>query len=285
LNLGELCLFARLVLRRIPRKNRFFNPSSGFTRVRKGIIASKTECILAKLLGTKPEVQPENLQVKYTQERWRLLSQHRQRAQNLLSALERRQIHAVVHGSVARGDVDKDSDVDVFIPDPPSSFQVENALEQAKISLAARTVIQATPAYALKAYLEIDAITTVSFPLMTLRRVEREFYRFSGVVTLAQLTAGVRVVGVDKRLTLVEPTQTGHVESSILGREDQAAKTLGVAVETVLDRVHALMKRDAVGRTGVFIKRELLSDETFELALKRLADENPAGRRRPKNPR
>jgi uncharacterized protein len=213
------------------------------------------------------------------------LSHHRQRAQTLLSALERRQIHAVVHGSVARGDVDKDSDVDVFIPDPPSSFQVETVLEQAKISLAARTVIQATPAYAMKAYLEIDAITTVSFPLMTLRRVEREFYHFSGEVAHAQLAAGLRVMGVDKRLMLIEPTQTGHVESSILGREEQAARMLSVAVETVLDRVHTLMRRDAVGRTGVFVKKELLSDETFEQALKRLADENPAVRRRLRKPR
>jgi predicted nucleotidyltransferase len=51
-------------------------------------------------------------------------------------------------------------------------------------------------------------------------------------------------------------------------------------VETVLDRVHALLRRDEVGRTGVFIKKELASEETFEMALKRLADENPAVRRR-----
>ena len=63
-------------------------------------------------------------------------------------------------------------------------------------------------------------------------------------------------------------------------KEEFTAKTLGVAAETVLDRVHALMKRDTVGRTGVFVKRELLQDETFELALKKLADLNPAVRRR-----
>jgi predicted nucleotidyltransferase len=51
-------------------------------------------------------------------------------------------------------------------------------------------------------------------------------------------------------------------------------------VETVLDRVHALLRRDEVGRTGVFIEKELSSSETFEMALKRLADHNPAVRRR-----
>jgi len=57
---------------------------------------------------------------------------------------------------------------------------------------------------------------------------------------------------------------------------------LGVSVNTVLDRVRALLRRDEVGRTGVFIERELASDETFEQALKKLADKNPAVRRRVK---
>jgi len=49
-----------------------------------------------------------------------------------------------------------------------------------------------------------------------------------------------------------------------------------------LDRTHALLRRDEVGRTGVFIEKELSSGETFEMALKRLADQNPAVRRRMK---
>jgi predicted nucleotidyltransferase len=35
-----------------------------------------------------------------------------------------------------------------------------------------------------------------------------------------------------------------------------------------------------VGRTGVFIEKELAPDETFEQAMKKLADQNPAVRRR-----
>jgi predicted nucleotidyltransferase len=134
----------------------------------------------------------------------------------------------------------------------------------------------------MKAYIEVDERTSVSFPLMRMRRVEREFYKFGGEVNLNQLRAGTRVAGVDKRLMLIEPTEKGHAESSIIGREEYAAKILGVSAETVLDRVHALLKRDEVGRTGVFIKKQLASDETFEMALKKLADENPAVRRRMK---
>jgi hypothetical protein len=78
----------------------------------------------------------------------------------------------------------------------------------------------------------------------------------------------------------VEPTSEGHVESTVVGCEEVVAKRLGVSVETVLDRVRVLLRRDEVGRTGVFVKRELGAGETFELALKKLADENPAVRRR-----
>jgi predicted nucleotidyltransferase len=35
-----------------------------------------------------------------------------------------------------------------------------------------------------------------------------------------------------------------------------------------------------VGRTGVFVKEELPGQETFELAMQRLADQHPAVRRR-----
>jgi uncharacterized protein len=231
-------------------------------------------------VAAKPARRPDIVEVTYSEERWTLFDQFRRKAQGLMAALEQRSIQAIVHGSIARGDVNKDSDVDIFIPNPPSSFLVETTLEQAKIPTITRTVIQATPAYAMKGHIEIDATITVSFPLMAMRRVEREFYRFSGEANLAQLRADERVVGVDKRLMLIQPTQTGHVESSIVSQEEEAARVIGVAVETVFDRVHALIKRDAVGRTGVFVKKELSPDETFELALKRLADENPAVRRR-----
>ena len=115
---------------------------------------------------------------------------------------------------------------------------------------------------------------------MALRRVEREFYKFSGEITLKDIQTQKRVVGVDKRLMYIEPTQTGHIESSIISKEEHIAKQLGVAVQTVNDRVRALMKRDTVGRTGVFIKKDLGQDETFEMALKRLAEINPAVRRK-----
>ena len=234
------------------------------------------------LLAVKPTRRPDFREVAYDSAHWALLGELREKATRIMNALEGFRLRALVHGSIARGDVNKNSDVDVFIAEPQSSFLVETALDRARVPVNARLLIQATPNYAMKAYIEIDAGASVSFPLMRMRRVEREFYKFGGEVNLNQLKAGTRVAGVDKRLLLIEPTIKGHVESSIIGREEVAAKRLGVSAETVLDRVHALLKRDEVGRTGVFIKKQLASDETFEMALKKLADENPAVRRRMK---
>jgi predicted nucleotidyltransferase len=79
---------------------------------------------------------------------------------------------------------------------------------------------------------------------------------------------------------LIEPTEKGHIESSIIGREERVAKILEISVDTVLNRVRILLRRDSVGRTGLFIERELPPDETFESMLKKLASVNPALRRR-----
>jgi predicted nucleotidyltransferase len=233
-------------------------------------------------MAIKPTRRVDYREIVYGSERWAFLKDYRQKAIKLMEALEAFHLQAVVHGSIARGDVNKNSDIDVFIPEIQSSFLVETALEKAGIRVNARLVVQATPTYAMKAHIEIDEQSSVSFPLMQMRKVEREFYQFGGEVNLSQLNANVRVAGVDKRLMLIEPDEKGHVESSIVGKEEFVAKTLGISVETVLDRVHALMKRDEVGRTGVFLKKELSADETFELALKHLSDLNPAVRRRMK---
>ncbi len=228
----------------------------------------------------KPLKRVEFREVIYSVEHWKLLERFRAKAVWLMEALEKFNLEATVHGSVARGDVTAKSDVDVFVPNPTSSFVVETALEQAGVPVNRRFIVQATPTYAMKAYIEIDPNTCVSFPLMQMRKIEREFYRFGGEATLKNLRDGLRVSGVDKRLMLIEPTDKGHRETTIIGCEEQIAKRLGISIETVFDRVHALLRRDEVGRTGVFIKKELTENETFERAMERLAEQNPAVRRR-----
>ena len=197
-----------------------------------------------------------------------------------MTPLKKANLNCIIHGSIARGDVSANSDIDIFILDSPSSFLIESALEGAGFAVNRRFLVQATPRYAAKGYIELDPMRIVSFPLMKLRSVERGFYGFSGEATLQMLKDDCRVMGVDKRLMLIEPSIRGHIESTVAGKESDVAKLLHISVETVSDRVRALMRRDQVGRTGVFIKREFASSETFEMVLKQLADGNPAVRRR-----
>ena len=228
----------------------------------------------------KPTRMGERMEVEYGEERWRLLSTLREEAVKIMKALKKLQIDSLTYGSIARGDVSDRSDIDVFIPRPPASFRIELALENARIPILKRTVVQATPHYALKGLIEIGENRSVSFPLVKLRTVERGFYKFAGEVLLSTLLKRLRVPGVDKRLMLIEPTPKGHIESSIVGREKEVSRLLNVPLETVRERVRVLLRRDEIGRTGVFINRELHPDETFELVLKRLAERNPAVRRR-----
>src|SRR4030067_103388 len=211
-------------------------------------------------MAAKPEKQSEFKEVTYSPAHGSRMKEYRENAAKMLIALESSHIQAIVHGSIARGDVTPKSDVDIFIPEPPSSFLVETALEKAGLTFNSRYVVQATPNYAMKAHIEIDEETTVTFPLMCMRKVEREFYKFGGEMNQNFLLQDLRVVGVDKRLMLIEPSVKGHLESSIVGREEQTAKVLRGSVETVLDRVRALLKRDGVGRQAGFIKKELTEE-------------------------
>ena len=233
-------------------------------------------------MAKKPVKRPERVEVAYEERRWQLLEQLRSKAVHIMETLDNHHLRSIVHGSIARGDVSETSDIDVFLPDPPSSFILETYLEQSGFRGYSRTIVQATPLYALKGHIELEQQTSLSFPLVKLRPVEKDFYRFGGEASLSILKEEKRVSGVDKRLMLIEPTADGHVESAVVGQEEAVANLLGVSLNTVLDRVRALIRRDEVGRTGVFIEKELAPDETFEETLKRLSDQNPAVRRRTK---
>jgi predicted nucleotidyltransferase len=228
----------------------------------------------------KPVKRAERVEVIYDKKHWKLLRELRSKTVQIMDILDKFHLRSIVHGSIARGDVSETSDIDVFLPDPPSSFMIETVLERSCVQVNRRIVVQATPLYAVKGYIEIDKQRCISFPLAKLRPVEKDFYKFGGEASLSMLKKDIRVPGVDKRLMLIEPTPKGHIESTTVGREEAVATLLGVSLNTVLDRVHALLRRDEVGRTGVFIERELSPDETFELVLKKLADQNPAVRRR-----
>jgi uncharacterized protein len=231
-------------------------------------------------LSKKPVTRPDQKEVIYSSGRWKTLEQLRKRSLEIMKKLESSHLLSTVHGSIARGDVTQTSDIDIFISNPISSFAVETALERSGFQVLERKIIQATPLYALKGYIELDNQTSISFPLVKMRQVEKEFYRFGGEATVSVLEKNKRVLGVDKRLMLIEPTTEGHIETTIINKEKEVAKLLAISPSTVLDRKRALLRRDKVGRTGVYIEKDLNPEETFEQGMKKLADNNPAVRRR-----
>jgi hypothetical protein len=223
----------------------------------------------------RPVKVADTVEVLYDEKCWALFRQLRQRARDIMLALSRRNVVSIVHGSVARGDVDRASDVDIFVPSIVQSYEVELALDDAGFVPIEREIVVATPWQLPKAHIYLDKNCSVTFPLTKPKRLEVEFYYFGGAIDLRQVEREIRAAGVDKRLMLIEPTPQGHVESQVIGREAEVAKQIGVGQDIVRERVQVLTRRSDVGHTGVFIERKLAPDEAFEAVMQQLLNENP----------
>ena len=231
--------------------------------------------------GPKPARLLDETSVKYTPSHWDLFGELRKDALSILGALRAWKASSIVHGSLARGDVDEKSDIDVLLPAQVSTQLVEASLQTAGFEMVAREIGQATPVHSPKAhiYLDPEQKKAVTVPLSSLRKLELEFYKFGGTVTWQDIMDGLRRPGCTKKLTLIEPTTAGHVESSIIGREAEVARFLGVSVDIVRERVRVLTRRDNIGRTGIFLKLALPEGVSFEEAIRAEANANPALRR------
>jgi predicted nucleotidyltransferase len=215
--------------------------------------------------------------VAYTAERLALLSRLRSEAERIGRALGP---GWSVHGSIARGDVKKGSDIDlVFLEGELPSYDVETRLESAGLHWTAREVVLATPMSSPKGHIHLGEEATVTFPLAGFRPQEEAFYKFGGMLSAEGLSVAPRVPGVSKKLLLIMPTPEGHTESSIQGREAETARLLDVPVDIVKERVRVLGRRDRIGRTGVYLREELAEGSSFEETLKFLQDRDPVVRR------
>ena len=222
-------------------------------------------------------------EVIYSDEHWILLKEKRSQALELMKPLHDAHIRSTVYGSIARGDITKTSDIDIFIHTMVSPTIIEATLETNRIHYSQRLIIQATPSYVAKAYIMIDETHGYSFPLIPMRASESEFPHFAGQLSYEKLQDGKRVNGVNKELNLIEPNEKGHTSSSIQGMEGKVAKKLGVDTKIVHERVRTLERRGRVGRTGVYIKRELGPEESFGQVFEDLSKSKPGLRRRIRN--
>ncbi|MEM0014270.1 MAG: nucleotidyltransferase domain-containing protein [Zestosphaera sp.] len=223
----------------------------------------------------KVQRAPEFREVIYGPATWELLRRLRVKAIKIVEALNGCGFNAIVHGSLARGDVTPSSDVDVVITYLIQPYRAVLCLEDSGFTIYKQYVVKATPAATPKAYMELDADgkEVVSFPLQETTNTEWEFYRFGGTVALHELRSGVRVPGVNKNLVLIIPTDRGHIEAPVIDYEAYVASILGVSINVVHERVRLLTRRDRLGRTGTYLTYVLKTNESFEEALTKLKKE------------
>ncbi len=219
--------------------------------------------------------------VSYTVAHWTQLSQLRKTAISLMKVLSDHHLISSLYGSVARGDIHSQSDIDIILSTPVSSTRVELALHTHGIVIYQRRITQATPNHTPKAHLFLDPLHNqcITLPLMPLPPLESDFYKFGGLISFNDLLLGTRVPGCNNQLMLIQPTSHGHYESPIQGHEPEVAKILGIQLTLVQQRVRVLTRREEIGRTGILLSHDLDEDEVFEEVLKRLADSNPVVKR------
>lgn len=223
-------------------------------------------------------LREHQLTITYAEKDWALLKSKREKALTLLKLFE--SFKPFVYGSIARGSVHEESDIDLIFLNQIPPFQIEMILEKNGITNYYKEIIIATPQDSIRLYIYVSELECITVPLTKLEKNNLQFYDFGGKLDLNQLKQDIRVPGIDKRLVLIKPTLNGHDELSIIGNEHLAAKEVGISIKTVNERKHVLLRREKHGRTGVFFKRQIGASESTEEVLKKLADKNSLVRKK-----
>ena len=216
----------------------------------------------------------------YTQDHWDNLNNLRKKAISITSLFIDNGFDSFTYGSTARGDVSPTSDVDIVLHAQIPSYRVELILEQNRIPIFSKKIVQATPGDVVKVQYEFPDEICLTLLLTNFTSMPFEFYHFGGCLTHQQLVDNIRVPGVDKRLVLILPTEKGHRASLLSDSQIEAAKVLKVSNNMISQRMRVLERRDKVGRTGVFLLHELDPTDNVEEELRTLARKNRMLRRR-----
>ncbi len=210
--------------------------------------------------------------ITYSKTQWSFLKEKRENAIKLLEIFNKEDFEPYVHGSIARGDVHKASDIDIIFLAQIPVFQIEFILNKNGFENYFREIIMATPLDAIKLYIHLSELESITVPLSKIDKKFIEFYDFGGKINLNQLKSDIRAAGIDKRLVLIKPNLQGHEEISIIGNEGIAAKEVDISINTINERKNVLLRREKYGRTGVFLKKEIQINESTEEVLKKLAN-------------
>jgi len=218
--------------------------------------------------------------VIYSEEHWEILNALRRRAVEVLTCLEALRPEPCVVGSVARGDVHKDSDIDIFFEEEVAPSIVLTRMDICRLELLWYEVIWASPSTAVKLVFQLGFNVKITVPLSPLTPAEKEFPLYAGRVFLADIRRGQRVPGVNKFLQFIQPTREGHIEWYIVGREEEVARRLGVSLATVLERKHFRLKRLREGKSGFIVHGKFDPSYPVEKAVRELAEKNSLLRRK-----
>ena len=218
--------------------------------------------------------------VTYSENHLKLLQQKRERSKTLLEMFVKEGLNPFIYGSIARGDIHNDSDIDMVLIQSIAPYQIEIILDKNGFNNYFREIIMATPADTLKLYIYLNELESITIPLSKFNKKSSEFYDFGGKINLNQILNSIRVPGINKRLVFIQPTSDGHEEYSIIGNENLAAKQLSVGINLINERKRVLLRREKFGKTGVFLKRSIGVGETTELVLKKLSNKNTIVRKK-----
>ncbi|MHA1894454.1 MAG: nucleotidyltransferase domain-containing protein [Candidatus Helarchaeota archaeon] len=231
---------------------------------------------------TREKIAPKHFiqEVIYSDNDWVILRKKREKARNVMEVLKK--FNIFVHGSIARGDVHENSDIDFIIPDMINEFELIKPLSSIGIhSFQERKIVQATPLSAIKAVITLYDEISITFPLIPFYPREFEFYKFGGQLNFKDLELDIRVPGINKKLVYISPNKMGHEEIAVTEENASTfAKNLNISINTILERIRVLERRDKVGRTGIFYHKILGHNNSFGEMLKEMNDKNPASRRR-----